>query len=491
MLNASKVAITRSFGLATYANEGMGAERGLHSVHKTMTIGSGCLAATASVAIASEATVISTVVVPMVYAAAALFAALMLLRRNPVTVWAPTTWFLITTATYFGVGPLVYTFGDYAAVTSLNQYFYVDAYTLGRVVTLTMVGLFSGFLGALAGDRIKRTLLRHLRPVRLTDRQAQKVFWFLVMFGGIVKYTVALPYSLGLLSYTLPGGIYSLGRFTTAALILTTYLAFRRVRPHRAILPILFAAELISALVIYAKLEVLLAFMAVVIGAYYARPSRKLLLVGAVLCVTAYLLLVPFVSYARSTFSHSGGSISSRLEAIAGYTFQGQSEDDRFGAWRRISYVNAQAFAMHLHDSGNRGRSLALAVYSFVPRILWPGKPITTDIGMEFNYLATGIRTSSSTPTPFGEGYWNGGWAGVVLFGLYIGVVLSVLSHMTLAYVLAHDFRWLPCAFFVVVLGASPDMWFAPTFIGSLPILAAQYALMMGLFRYSQRGVAR
>jgi hypothetical protein len=90
-----------------------------------------------------------------------------------------------------------------------------------------------------------------------------------------------------------------------------------------------------------------------------------------------------------------------------------------------------------VRDAGTRvpyqyGWSLGYIFISYVPRILWPGKPWTTIGGWVTDHFGSGPMIQSATgPSWIGEFYFNFGWAGVV-----IGMAL-----------LGAWFRWLQEAF--------------------------------------------
>jgi hypothetical protein len=125
---------------------------------------------------------------------------------------------------------------------------------------------------------------------------------------------------------------------------------------------------------------------------------------------------------------------------------------------------------MDQHDRGLQGDTYGLIPVLFVPRIVWPSKPITTP-GVTFNVLATGNPASASSPCAFGEAYWNGGWTYVFVAAIYVALLFAVFTRITLYRVQEADARWLPSAALMVTVACRPDSWIVASFIGVLPVL--------------------
>jgi hypothetical protein len=78
------------------------------------------------------------------------------------------------------------------------------------------------------------------------------------------------------------------------------------------------------------------------------------------------------------------------------------------------------------------GRTLALIPISYIPRILWPGKPgVTIGEWVTANYGSGLSRTDNLTdtgPSWIGEFFFNFGWAGVVIGMMSMGILFRVLQ---------------------------------------------------------------
>jgi hypothetical protein len=91
-----------------------------------------------------------------------------------------------------------------------------------------------------------------------------------------------------------------------------------------------------------------------------------------------------------------------------------------------------------VRDAGKRvpfqgGWSLAYVPASYIPRILWPGKPRFETGQWVTDKFGSGPEVQSSTgPTWMGELYFNFGWAGIVIGMFFLGVWFRFLQEYLL-----------------------------------------------------------
>lgn len=76
------------------------------------------------------------------------------------------------------------------------------------------------------------------------------------------------------------------------------------------------------------------------------------------------------------------------------------------------------------------GWSIGYIVIAYIPRLLWPGKPITT-IGqwVTDNYTSTTFVRTNTGPSWLGELYFNFGYAGIIIGMLLMGIYFRVLQN--------------------------------------------------------------
>lgn len=80
------------------------------------------------------------------------------------------------------------------------------------------------------------------------------------------------------------------------------------------------------------------------------------------------------------------------------------------------------------------GEGFSSTLASFVPRFLWPGKPLSTVLydryAIDFGYADWSQVTSTTTGLLMvEEGYWDFGYVGVLLYAAIFGLTIKVLFH--------------------------------------------------------------
>src|SRR5262249_27005853 len=78
---------------------------------------------------------------PLVLIGICLWAAYQIVRSSKTAAWSPIPWFLLACAVYFGVGPLVYYFGNDASIEFVNSFFPVDPESLLRSHLLNSIAM--------------------------------------------------------------------------------------------------------------------------------------------------------------------------------------------------------------------------------------------------------------------------------------------------------------------------------------------------------------
>jgi hypothetical protein len=421
---------------------------------------------------------------PVILLATCLWGSYHLVKNSPLALWTPIPWFLAASAAYFGFGPLVYYFGTAETVSFIETFYEVDEVALLRTNLLNAVGITvtaAGFLLGLQffarGQSVRIRQFNHIEVRRL-------MFMFLVI-GLSVEYLFAMPHYLGLLSWTLPGAIQHLSGLSKIAIILLFVLVHRGFRHYRWLLYGLIGVELITALATFSKLQIIEVIVATGLGWYLGRPNLRALVIGGIAVALLYaFVLSPFISFARVTVGPLGvGSAAEVGESVASYAGTPREDVAGFvpgvqGWWARLSYSNAQAFAIDAHDSGAAGDSVGLALYAFLPRLLFPDKPFMTP-GREFTVAVLGDDMETNTAAGiFGEAYWNAGWILVVLVCLYVGVVFAGFTIFAERVIAAGRYEYLPIVMIGIRMGYRPDDWFAATYVGALANAVVLYIVL-------------
>jgi hypothetical protein len=412
-----------------------------------------------------------------------------MLRRSPWLIWCPLPWFLGMWGIYYGIGPLAYPFASPESVSYMDGFYRIDEGGLWRTNLLNLVGLASAMAGTVVASSVVRPRSRPAPQGAPAPAEAGRLALLFGAVGVLLNFLVVLPHSLGLSERTLPGSVQYLGEFAAVALMLA--IAAAQVGSARwwAIAGALSLVGGFTALMTLSKLAMIKFGLVLALGFCVWRPRPRLVIGVALILVVAYaMVLTPLVAVGRAFVNPRGLQDVTSTGAFLGW-FAREGHDEaakmQFGVqawWTRLSYANAQAFAMDAYDRGQAGDSVWLAAWAIVPRWLYPDKPILT-VGGYFNYLVTGTDMSQAAPGVVAEGYWNAGWPGAVGTAFWAGLFLGAFTSLSLSWMRASKLAYLPVVWLGIASGLQPDSWFAGTYVGS----AAIAILLCGGLRWLAR----
>jgi hypothetical protein len=229
------------------------------------------------------------------------------------------------------------------------------------------------------------------------------------------------------------------------------------------------------------------AMLGPVLMAAIAHLVRRVKLVNAAMWGVCIGLMFPlsasYVTYARQEALRSSGTLyvglAERLRLIQNYLSgdRGVSDaDPDFQSWlARISYLPYQAFAVVSYDAGRPGTSLDHALYAFVPRFLMPDKP-EFHPGFDFNEALIDLRNNQTTPTLVADGYYVGGWPGVVFWMSLYGAVIGFYSREALRRLRAGHILFFPVIVMALQAGQNAADLIVDVLLGPGVIIAYAYA---------------
>ena len=446
--------------------------------------------------------------VPILFGTSNLLLGWQILRQSPSAIWNPLVWLLLASTLYYGVGQLIHLLGNDDSVQRVNSLYFVDQLGLARTNFLHTVGVVI-IVGAYA---LTASLLKLQKSTALPDdenpaqeqrtaREAQSAALLFLCIGLPIKYLLELPYNLGLLKWVLPGSIQYLGTLSGLAIVPLYWLYKKRGGIYRFAFFSLVTSECLVSLVSLSKLEMIKTALFFVLGIQVVKPGLKKLALSGIMIVAAYVLIFnPFVTFARVAVGRAAAKdLSQAFDVVAQFNAERRIvQDVQFPEaqlwWTRLAYSNVELFAMRQYDRGYPGKTLRLAPYALIPRFVYPEKPMMTS-GLELTYLITGDRNLMSFTGlgALGEGYWNGGWVGVTVVGIMIGVLLAILAHFSIRTLEERIFIFLPISMGGIIMGLRIDDWFVPTYLGTsaqllLMYLAIQYVVRPILFGKSGTG---
>ena len=419
-----------------------------------------------------------------------------LVASNKMRLWHPITWFLLTSALYYGYGPLLYYFGSSETISFVDNFYPVNDDALFLVNSVVIVGVATVIFFYLILSSIA-PIQKHFPTANLSNKlkpsDARKLWvvaCFLMIVGLPVKLFFTFPYSIGLLHWALPGSIKNIENFSVLALI-PLYLIKNISLKYKQTFYLLAAFSVITSLATLSKLAVLIVLFAIFLAAVLKGVSLfRLGLSGVIILFFYAAFLSPMVTYGRAVFNVAGIQSLTDVNRLSEDIWQDKSSDYLAdilpgvqGGWARLNYANAQAFAIKRYDSGQSGNSIDDLLWVIVPRELYPDKPNTSRHGTEFNNLVDGNPYSSSAPGMIAEGYWNVGWYGVVFVSFIMAIFYYGWEKYINYQIISTQFQFLPVMFMGLLPALTQDSWFVIGTLGMLPIAIATHWLIRLSFR--------
>ena len=435
------------------------------------------------------------IICPSAMALILVWSAYRLVKSDSLVMWTPLPWFLVSSAVYFGIGPLVYSYGNPFTLYSLNRLFPVSDVELMRTVNLDTAGIGMVLLAYLALVEFFGITQKE-KSFRFNGHNAQLVAATFLAIGLPVKYGLIIPYIFGISSHLLPGFVQALGILPSCAIIPMIALVNNGYRRWRAILILLIVLELGVSILEFSKLTILMTIAVIGLGSALNGLSTKRITVGIIVLGAVYILTVPMVSFGRHEISLLNGnyntaSFAQRVEILLRYSpFErpdpNREDADRQAWWARLNYAASQSFAMEQYDHDRPGSSLKQGLIILVPRFFWPGKPMLSDVGENYNYEMTGRKLTWNAPGIFGEAYWNGGWICVGAVAIGVGFLFFGFTRYSMHHIVVGNFVFLPTMIYGIRLGCRPDGWVALEYIGGVGIAVVLHFLFLPLLLFGR-----
>lgn len=403
---------------------------------------------------------------------------------NPVSIWAPLFWFRLACAVYFGVGAIVPYIADDATLAAIQSLFFfndADLLKVNFVVTVSIFTTLAFAYGFLRPGRTDRAVHRNHIGAANTRRRTLLFAVGFLLAGGAIRYGLSLPFALGLADTTVAGMFLTLGKTYYVGIYLLIVYALTFNKSLISFIVSLIIVEIAVSIATFAKTELLLILIFSFLGFISRGANYVRVVLGTTLVLSAYFLFQPLVAFGRAevNISHGGrAGLEERLAIVQTYLVDGPAFEvaDSQAGLARLSYVNSNAFVINQYDSGFPGSTLEDAAAVFIPRVLWPNKPIITRLGPELYYLVRGHGGTALGVGHFAEAYWNFGWVGIPPFMAVLALILSVFTKVSMRIMARKDWLMLPVVFLGVNLGLRVDGHFVPDVLG-----AGWMALVLGV----------
>lgn len=438
-----------------------------------------------------------TIIAPLFLAMAMVWGCFHAVRINRAAAWAPLLWWRLAMMAYSGVGSLL------PVVASPETRNYVDSFFRTFPTDVVKYNLVSSLFALILLATVRLVLWAGTRRNRFAVGLGVERSSLSAVEFGVVAILLALPVRvfgtiLPLITgnpSALPGSVSMLELLSSVgyALLVAYYLEKRSKKLWLVLALVVFDSVL--GLLSFAKLSMLFPLAMASLGALYQRPTLKRLGGLTALLTGLYVIATPMVSYGRAMdWAIVGGqrppTAERSIEILRGFTFEKAQDPGTEGiqfAWARVAYYNAGSFAISRYDQGIPGNSLENLGVVLIPRVLYPDKPIITDISTEFNFLVTGTADSASNPGIPSEGYWVAGWWGVLAFAVLMGVAFAIWSIYALRVIQMQAWHLL----FVVLIGIRVGTRIDGLFVADFFPLAFAAPVMHLAFNFANRLISR
>lgn len=404
-----------------------------------------------------------------------------MVTTNRHTLWAPLFWYRVAVVGYLGVGSLVTLLLNEetrAMIASFFDFFPRDVLKF-NIATALFHTIFLGFVSCVVGPLARgdgHNILQFITPSNLST---ETIGFSFLGIGTAANYLLIYPAALEIFRINLPNIIIQFGQLAYIGYFLVGYWAIKNDR--RRLFWMVLALTILDAIIGLVQLSkyaaLFPALMLPVAYLYYKTTLRRMLLVMAII-VPYYFAVADIVTDARRLVQRTDDNraVLSDTVRVLNARAAGNQEIGLDGpeyqiGWARLSYVNAGAFAISQYDQGVPGDSLRDVFIVWIPRIFYPDKPIITDIGREFTFLANGNYNSSTSPSLPAEGYWTFGWPGVCLFAAILALVIAPWSVYSAVALSRESWHLLLVVALGMRLGVRVDGMLVPDVVG--PISAA------------------
>lgn len=420
-------------------------------------------------------------------------------------IWTPLFWFRVATLVYFGLGNIAPVIMNSASLISAQSMYFFLPEDVERVNLIAAFGVACVLSGNLICEKlfVPARASGVARRAPRAPREAARKGVALLLIGVGINYFILVPSSMGLIDFVVPGFIASLALCEHVGFALLAIWAFATSTTAALGVAGLVAAESVVGLLMLNKSWVLLPWLSFVIGALSYNLTILRLATAGLLISFAFGILQPLVAYGRNEAYNNPAnsseemSLSQNLVYLRAYFDDKQENDPEAiqGSLLRVSFVNAAAFVVAQYDQGLPGDSLRNTLYSFIPRFLWPEKPVVL-LGGELSTLVSGEVGNQISPGYFAEAYWNFGWIGLPLLLIPVGFFFNVTTHFAARVIEREDWLYLPILFLSLKVGMEIVSFYIG-FVGAATQVVALYYVVkfggqllrsLGILRPVERG---
>ena len=396
--------------------------------------------------------------------------------RRPAPIVLSDHLFILTIAylLYFIFGALLLPIGPKNEVDFSLLYYETTASTALKVAGINAIGL--GVSLVVSAFAPRKFFLR-LGTTALRLGTNIPIGWVISGFllVGSYAYFLVLIFDADPKPGEVIAGIWrSLANLLLVAIILAAAYTGKNAKFFRFTAIFLAIIQVVAGFLMLNKAQALLPIVALSIGYGWRLGIRKIALPSGIALATSFLLIASPVATVRNVYgSASYIDVNTRLTVLWDEIFSENKNaiESEYYPWARFCYTPAQVAGMDLYDAGQGGYDFKNIGWVFLPRFIFPEKPIITSAGQDIHYNITGYQNSSTGLGVFVDGYYNLGIIGVLFSSAIVGLILGCTSIFAKLAIEKGAVLWFPLALSGDYMAYRIDGFLLGDYIGPFSLL--------------------
>jgi hypothetical protein len=332
---------------------------------------------------------------------------------------------------YYIFGSLFIVYGDPQIVDQRSTANYADIKMVLKINAINSIGLAIVLFVASVTKQLWpfKFINSIILEIKNLNISAEK-FFLILSFLSLSIFILVFLYDTGYSNLRiLPGIVRNFKDLLLVCILIGTLYVGKNQKFYISLSIIFSFLFFLSGIFLFSKTQLVIGFAVLIFGYSIRKNSIFPICISL---IGLYLLLSSFgnlFQYARINYNEDFKKILPKVSIFKKSLIEDkESEDNIFNLWNRISYVNTQAAAVELYDSGDGGEDYKLIPWVFVPRIIYKDKPNISSIGSNFYQKISGNIGSSDSPGIFVDSYYNLGWIGLISGALIAGFIIAIYS---------------------------------------------------------------
>lgn len=409
-----------------------------------------------------------------------------LVTRSPAAVWTPLFSARAAAVVYLGLGNLL---PEWAGVATLDYVQALYAYSPQEAAKTNLV-IVTGLTILMVSIKAASALMpaRPSPPGRIvfSEKASFRLGMVFLSIGFGSQFLIAIPSSLAVISFTVPGSVMVLlSSLNAVGIFLVTLWAAEKGGARYLAVFVCLAASLIMSLILMEKVTFMMALLLVGLAFLLKKVTLLRVVILTVALGGTLAVLDPAIGQVRvfNVWQHgglTGGTVGERLgyyrDYVAGERVRAIAVQEQ-SSLVRIAYMAPSAFVVSQFDAGLPSDTIENSFMALIPRFIWPDKPILSSLGTELNMMLTGYDTSSLGTAVFADAYWNLGWPALLLF-VPMGFFLWWASWVSRDIVETRNWLLMPFVLVVFRIGMSMDNAFVMTWLAPAAIAVFLYVVL-------------